>query len=99
MIESWAGRGRDHDWHIAEVGTDRWPELEALYAEAVPGLDSMLETVGQDASVFCAVLENEIIGYMVTTRSKDRVELWEHVVAAVHRGRGVGKSLLFHLVH
>lgn len=87
------------DWHIAEVGKDRWPELEALYAEAFPGLDSLLETVGHDASVFCALTDNEIIGYMVTTRSENRVELWEHIVAATHRGRGVGKSLLFHLVH
>ena len=89
----------DRQWHIIEVAEDRWTELEALYHEAFPGVDSMLETVAAEATVYGAVIEREIIGYMVTTTSKDRVELWEHVVAAAHRGKGVGKSLLFHLVH
>jgi ribosomal protein S18 acetylase RimI-like enzyme len=89
----------DREWHIVEVERDRWPELEALYGEAFPGLDSMLETVADEATVFGAMIGDEIIGYMVTTRIKDRVELWEHVVASSHRNKGVGKSLLFHLAH
>lgn len=87
------------EWQIVEVGAERWPALEALYAEAFPGLDSMLETVGSDGTVYGAAIGDEIIGYMVTTKSPDRVELWEHVVASAHRGKGVGKSLLYHLVH
>lgn len=87
------------EWQIVEVGQDRWPELERLYQEAFPGLDSMLETVGADAIVYGAVIGDELIGYMVTTTSPDRVELWEHVVASGHRSQGVGKSLLYHLVH
>jgi|GEM_PF-4396597 len=87
------------EWQIDEVDTGRWPELEALYAEAFPGVDSMLETIADDATVYAAQIDDEIIGYLLTTRIKDRVELWEHVVAVGHRGKGVGKSLLFHLVH
>ena len=89
----------NREWHIVEVDKDRWPALEALYAEAFPGLDSMLETVGRDGTIFGAELDGVLIGYMVTTCSKDRVELWEHIVSLEHRSKGVGKSLLFHLVH
>ncbi len=87
------------DWHIVEVDENRWPELEALYAEAFPGVDSLLETIADDATVYGAAIDDTVIGYLLTTRIKDRVELWEHVVATPHRGKGVGKSLLFHLVH
>ena len=87
------------EWHIVEVDATRQPELEALHHEAFPGVDSMLGAFGEDATVYAAQIDDTIIGYLVTTRSNDRVELWEHVVAVAHRTKGVGKSLLYHLVH
>lgn len=89
----------DADWNITEVESGQWPALEALQADAFPGQDSMLEVVGDSAIVFGAVVDDVIVGYLVATRSEGRVELWEHVVHAAHRGRGIGRSLLYHLVH
>lgn len=87
-------------WTVGPLSQSEHAQIHVLYDEAFPGMDSVLDSLGDHAEVLSAHDEGELVGYLVATQSgTDRVELWEHVVAHGHRGRGVGRDLLTHLIN
>lgn len=76
---------------IADLAISWMPEIEHVYSARSPGEDDIVVVARTDD-------DDGIVGYLVASRpGGGPVQIWEHVIAPDHRGRGIGRSLLHQL--
>lgn len=60
----------------------------------------MIEKYIRDSDIYCAKLNNELVGvYVLTKPSQDIIELKNIAVEPTHQGKGIGKKLVVHAIN
>jgi GNAT superfamily N-acetyltransferase len=84
---------------IADLAISWMPEIEHVYSARPPGDDDIVVVArADDTDHTDDAADGGIVGYLVASRpGEGPAQIWEHLVAPHHRGRGVGRSLLHEL--